>query len=92
MAKKKRRKPRKRFDTLDQVRKKVERDEKLLVTWITKASTALTKVQGYQQRLAYYRKRQREMEDTLITQAETEIGRPLRSVQLDVPSSSSRPR
>ncbi len=83
MAKKKRRPPRKRFQTIDQVRTKVDRLEGHVTNWLSKSEQALAKVRKYRRELAYYQKRLQEMEAALITQAEEELGRPLRSVRLD---------
>lgn len=82
--KKKRNQPVKRAVTLDQARGQLSRYEQLLSNWLTKSEQALAKVRKYRRKAAYYADRVGTADRKIIEAAEKELGRPLRSITLDV--------
>lgn len=87
MAKKKakRKKPRKRADTKDQVEKFVKDSERLLEQWIKRAETAIRTVSKYRKRLAYYQSRLKQMEAVELAelrQTAAAVGREPRAIDV----------
>lgn len=83
---KKRRSPRKRADTKQQVDSQLVRYTRLMEKWIGKSVEAAKKVDQYRKKAAYYQQRHDEMEAAEAEQRERaafDAGRELRTIDLD---------